>query len=653
MAATVSAAQAIRDTSSRRAFLWRALDGWLLPMSQASAMREDPFPTVRAQAAGVMASNVDPARIPLLARYMGDGDARVREQVMLAAGRIGPAGLELGLHGLRDVTPRVRRAAAWAVAHGGSRAFEPLTALLSKERSPLVKETLLANLWRLEESPWQAAVSSFAENPDPYLRRAAAYSLSRTGESTARKAQRKLVGDVEPVIRATILRGFERGSLEKADLEVVTTALRDPDWRVRAAACRVLAAQAPVELGRSAIDAVVGGFSSAQPHLAVSALAAAGGQPKIGTNEELLAIAENGEPYLAAAALNALARRDAAKARPLARAWFESAEPWRWRAAAAAAAKLDGDLEKQAATHGEPSVRLAWLSGLERTRVSELRDKLLTLIEKDTDPAVRTQALSLMRSAGVAPDVDDLVGLYTAWKRDVMPDARAEALVSALATSKAAEERAGIITLGLADPDPAVAAMVVNGARSLDLPVTLPGREPRHGRLWYDKLASWVEVPRWLDVMTDRGTFRIRLDLEAAPLTSREIWDLASGGFYDGLGFHRVVPNFVVQGGDPRGDGWGGPGFVLPDEPSLQPFDSWRVGVATSGPETGGCQLFFTLLPADHLTGHYTNIGEVVAGREVLTTLRVGDTIQSITPRSGTDLPQLTSSTTKSEIVKR
>jgi cyclophilin family peptidyl-prolyl cis-trans isomerase len=106
-------------------------------------------------------------------------------------------------------------------------------------------------------------------------------------------------------------------------------------------------------------------------------------------------------------------------------------------------------------------------------------------------------------------------------------------------------------------------------------------------------------------------------------------------GFYDGLDFHRVVPNFVVQGGDPRGDGWGGPGFALPDEPSLAPFDSWRVGIATSGPNTGGSQLFVTLLPADRLTGHYTNFGEVVSGREVLTELRVGDRIRTIRTVTG------------------
>jgi peptidylprolyl isomerase/peptidyl-prolyl cis-trans isomerase B (cyclophilin B) len=140
-------------------------------------------------------------------------------------------------------------------------------------------------------------------------------------------------------------------------------------------------------------------------------------------------------------------------------------------------------------------------------------------------------------------------------------------------------------------------------------------------------------------VVTVRGTFRIRLELADAPISSRELWELAERGFYDGLTIHRVVPNFVVQGGDPRGDGWGGPGFVLPDEPSSRPFDSWRVGIATSGPQTGGCQLFVTLLPADRLTGHYTNLGEVVAGREVLTRLRVGDRIVRVSTASGPEPP--------------
>ena len=226
-----------------------------------------------------------------------------------------------------------------------------------------------------------------------------------------------------------------------------------------------------------------------------------------------------------------------------------------------------------------------------------------------------------------------------------MPDARAEAIAAALAAAGDENERRGILKLGLEDPDPTVVAMVVNSARGLDIEVALPAREPRHGRRFYNELPEWAAVPRWLDVETDRGVFRIRLDLENAPLTSREIWDLAVDGFYDGLGFHRVVPNFVVQGGDPRGDGWGGPAFSIPDEPSLVPFDSWRVGIATSGPETGGCQLFVTLMPADHLTGHYTNFGEVVAGREVLTEIRVGDRIRDIRTHSGDDPPPLPSAT--------
>ena len=208
-----------------------------------------------------------------------------------------------------------------------------------------------------------------------------------------------------------------------------------------------------------------------------------------------------------------------------------------------------------------------------------------------------------------------------------------------LAASDAGAQRDGVLEIGLTDPNPAVAAMVTNGARGLGDEAALPPRQARHDDEWYQELTEWVGEPRWLDVVTDRGTFRVRLDLDATPMTSREIWDLAASGFYDGLDFHRVVPNFVVQGGDPRGDGWGWPGFVLADEPSLVPFDSWRVGIATSGPNTGGCQFFVTLMPADHLTGHYTNFGEVVAGREVLTRVEVGDRILRVQTLAGAEPP--------------
>ena len=627
-------------TASRQSYLLRDLDRRSLNISIAVAMLDDPFPEVRARAVQVVASTADASQVQLLARYLNDGDPRVRRNVMLAAGRMGEPGLPLALHGLKDATPAVRQAAAWAACHGGSNAFEGLARLLQSERSRPVLESLLSNLWRFDELPWQRVASVYAESSDVFLRRAAAYSLSRTGAESARKAQRKLVTDGEPVIRATALRGFERGSLVETDLTVVLPALSDRDWRVRAAACRVLAVQNPVHVPPAMARAVVEAFASRLPHLAVSAIAAAAAQPGIGTTGDLRAVVGGGQPWLAAEALAALSRRDKAGAAEIAMKWLRSDELWRRRAAARVAADSGAGLEKLAAADEDAAVRLAWLESLDREKGQVRRARLLEVVSSDPDPAVRSQALSLLRSIDAAPGVEKLVGLYASWGRDEMPDARAEAIVAALAAASK-EERPGILKLGLDDPDPTVVAMVVNAARGLGIEVALPAREPRHGRRFFEDLPGWAAVPRWLDVETDRGTFRIRLDLETTPLTSREIWDLAVDGYYDGLGFHRVVPNFVIQGGDPRGDGWGGPGFSIPDEPSLVPFDSWRVGVATSGPQTGGSQLFVTLTPADHLTGHYTNFGEVVAGREVLNEIRVGDRIHAIRTHSGDNLPPL------------
>jgi cyclophilin family peptidyl-prolyl cis-trans isomerase len=549
---------------------------------------------------------------------------------------VGIGGLDLAVQGLSDSSPQVRQAAAWALCEAGAAGWEPLARLLANEQHGGVLETALANAWRLEGAPWQPSVARFAGNGSPCLRRAAAYSLARTDDPAVRAAQRALAVDEEPVTRATAMRGFARGELTSVDLGTVVSALDDSDWRVQAAACGVLAARDAVPLPAAAARTVASFFSSQNPQLAWAALAAAETQPVIGSTADLTAALNGADPWLAAEALAALAARDAEAAAKTAAGWAAVTSPdWQRRAAARVAVKLGPEAEQRAAADDDAGVRLAWLSSLDADQAAPRSEKLLAVLATDPDPAVRAETLSLLREADVAPSVEGLIALHTAWKGDTMPDARVEALVAAMAATEPGPKRQAILKLGLEDPDPAAVALVVNGARGLGETVAFPAREPRHGERWYQDLIAWTAEPRWLDVVTDRGTFRISLDLEVAPLTSREIWDLAAAGFYDGLDFHRVVPNFVVQGGDPRGDGWGGPGFVLPDEPSLVPFDSWRVGIATSGPQTGGCQLFVTLTPADHLTGHYTNFGEVVEGREVMTAIRVGDRIREVQALTG------------------
>ncbi len=131
-------------------------------------------------------------------------------------------------------------------------------------------------------------------------------------------------------------------------------------------------------------------------------------------------------------------------------------------------------------------------------------------------------------------------------------------------------------------------------------------------------------------VRTRHGTIEIHLDVVEAPLTSASFVDLARAGFYDGLVFHRVEPGFVVQGGCPRGDGNGGPGYTLRCEITRRPYGRGAVGMALSGKDTGGSQFFVTLGPQPHLDGGYTLFGQVVAGMDAVDRLRPGDVIERV-----------------------
>jgi len=620
------------------AYLYRQRDARSADPRTVLRLSRDIHPAARAAAARTLASLADPDLLPVVALYARDPSPAVRELAMLAAGRIGTRGLETALAGLGDQAPVVRQAAAWAACHGGTEAAPKLLAALDGERSTAVLETALGHLWRLGDGRWEAFASRWAVSSDPRLRRAAAAGLARSGDPARDRPLLQLAGDAEPVIRATALGGFRSGPLPPELGGRLAAALQDADARVRTAACAVLSARSEIELNEAAAAAVAASWTAADPHLAVEAVRAAASRPDVGEDAALRRLAEAAEPWLAAEAAVALARRAGDGAAEVAVEWAGAEESWRRVAAVRAAAWLVGDpavrIRDAARQDPAPAVRLAWVETVSSVGAAS---QLRAVVDGDSDPVVRAAALEALH--GIAPlEPSALVALARRWRADEPADARATALVAALRTA-GEDLRATVVAAAAADPDPSVAAQVAAAARELGVEAPPLERDPRRPERWYRELAGWRLERHWLDVRTVRGTFRIRLDADTAPITARELVDLARAGFYDGLPIHRVVPNFVVQGGDPRGDGWGGPGFALPDEPSGVPFDSWRVGVATAGPHTGGSQLFVTLLPADRLTGHYTNVGEVVAGREVLPRLQVGDRILQVTASSGTPPP--------------
>jgi peptidyl-prolyl cis-trans isomerase B (cyclophilin B) len=133
-------------------------------------------------------------------------------------------------------------------------------------------------------------------------------------------------------------------------------------------------------------------------------------------------------------------------------------------------------------------------------------------------------------------------------------------------------------------------------------------------------------------VMTAKGTIELSLDAKAAPITVNNFVFLARDRFYDGLTFHRVVAGFVIQGGDPNGDGTGGPGYTIPDEASgLLHVEGALAMAKSSTPNSAGSQFYVTLAAQPSLDGNYTVFGKVTAGLDVVKSIAVGDIINRVT----------------------
>ena len=136
-----------------------------------------------------------------------------------------------------------------------------------------------------------------------------------------------------------------------------------------------------------------------------------------------------------------------------------------------------------------------------------------------------------------------------------------------------------------------------------------------------------------VSIETSRGAIALELQPQHAPMTVNNFVFLARQGFYDGVSFHRVIPDFMIQTGDPTGSGRGGPGYRFADECDGNPLKHERgvISMANAGPNTNGSQFFITHVATPHLDGRHTVFGQVTSGLDVVDAIEQGDTIASVT----------------------
>lgn len=461
------------------------------------------------------------------------------------------------------------------------------------------------------------------------------YALGRSGDVRGLERLRAALAHPDPWLRGWAARGVGRLGAG-IDVHLLRPLLEDSDPGVVVQALR--AARAMAASGRAAapidwvphLERLV---EAETPWIRLTAIEVAGAWPLSSRLAESLAATAAGADRAAEVALGSLALAGDAESQQLTlRAAVSPAVGMRRAAVGAAGRAGPDEVIERLRRDPEPSVRGAALSsrlssGDPDAEISA-REALL-----DTDLGVRSIALSWLASTPVAP-LDELL-VAIASKSGRLVDLQISGVSALEARARAEPLERGAIVAALerlaADAEYLVRRSARAALEGLERPVP-PLGSVTTGRLIgaYREIARSTADRRYVALSLETGSVVVELDCPVAPLTCLSFLQLAQAGFYDGLDFHRVIPDFVAQGGDPRGDGAGGPGFSLRDENSWIEYERGVVGMARSGTHTAGSQFFLTLSRQPHLTGRYTAFGRVVAGEAFLDTIEQGDPIVSI-----------------------
>jgi len=527
-------------------------------------------------------------------------------QLLLAAAKLRPLPLTDIKPYLRERHPSVVWAASYAIAR--TRAPGGVRELIDLE----VSNALWTRPQNSDRAAAKATPYTDAQSGNQLSRAEIARALAKSaaGDSLGQPAfavLSRLVGDADPHVRINAVRSL--GTYGPLAKQALVYATRDSDPNVRIAAAQ-------------SFGTVLSTSATEFPSLWAA-------DTSIAYRSSLLASATR-----------------AGLRPPELRAWATSSD-WRLRAAVAAAAgdTIDrGFAISRAAPFvldPDPRVRESAYASLAPPATMPLEDSVHTLLLgglHDPDFYVRATVIGALADRPSSSDLAAVLTSYTQAGRDSANDARLAAIQYVVTLWKKdssafnANRRAQLSRTPVpADP--------LERAAGKTLPVwSAWGNAPSTPRPlgWYEGVVREIVMPALrgksvnATINTVRGPIRLELFGVDAPITVWNFLSLARSGYYRNTRFHRVVPNFVAQDGDPRDDGNGGPGYAIRDEMNRNRYERGAVGMALSGPDTGGSQYFITHSPQPHLDGHYTVFGRVIRGYDVLDKLVQGDLITRI-----------------------
>jgi cyclophilin family peptidyl-prolyl cis-trans isomerase/HEAT repeat protein len=622
----------------------------------------DPEARVRRRAATAIGRVGLPEGVKPLSAMLADTDSEVREMAAFGLGLIGDASAAPALTAaLADASPIVRGRAAEALGLIGSQqgaeavaraAADPIGRMASEyARSPAVRamqpddetwpaapevEAFRLGIYALVRlHAYEPLAAAVIENGRPVATWwPVAYALSRIEDPRAQPALLQLLGTKGKYSAAFAARGL--GVIKDRAAVAPLTALlggSGAPLEVRVSAIRALAAigdpAAAAPLARLASERALDPNVELEVITALGALKAPEG---LGIVQDHLS---DPWPTMRAAALRAAAAIDA-ESFVLVLSSMDPDPHWSVRAALADVLGTMPPavvLERVRSMLRDEDKRVlpSVLGALARLKAPDAATIALAQL-KEPDFAVRAAAARIVGELKPAGGAEALRAAYALALADAATDARGS-ILSALAEYGAAEATP-TLTEALADKDWALRLHAARALAALD-----PAGDyraairpvPGAPVVPYDnpQLIGPPYSPH-VFIETAKGTIEFELAVLDAPQTVSNFIGLTARGFFNGLQIHRVVPNFVVQDGDPRGDGEGGPGYSIRDELNGRPFLRGTVGMALSGKDTGGSQFFITHSPQPHLDAKYTVFGRVVNGMEVVDRLQQGDTIQRV-----------------------